>query len=161
MNMPNYPPPPGWPPPPQQLPPKNTISYGRAWAMAGIFFVGDLIFGAPIGTGGSSDTSSASASPRQTVSRAAPTTSVVTSTAPAGPRTSFADGVWEVGVDVKPGKYKASGTSDGSCYHAHLSGTTGSLDDIIGNHRGAGPQTVVIEEGQYFESDDCGTWTLQ
>lgn len=71
-----------------------------------------------------------------------------------GPRTSFADGTWEVGVDVAAGKVKTAGAS--TCYWARL---TGSGGDIIDNNVGAGPQTVVIKAGEYFESQTCGTWT--
>jgi hypothetical protein len=86
--------------------------------------------------------------------------STATSTAPpppAGPLMSFGDGLWEVGVDVEAGKYKTSGSD--SCYYAILASTDSS--DILDNNAGAGPRTVTIRDGQYFESQRCGTWTRQ
>lgn len=80
-------------------------------------------------------------------------------TEPAGPLDSFGAGTWEVGVDVLPGKYKTSGGDQ--CYWARLQENDGSSGDIIDNGLGAGPQTVTIREGEYFETQRCGNWTLQ
>jgi hypothetical protein len=66
---------------------------------------------------------------------------------------SFGDGVWEVGVDIQPGKYKAVGSE--TCYWAKLR----ENDDIIDNHLGSGPVTVTIDPSvNKFESQGCGTW---
>lgn len=70
--------------------------------------------------------------------------------------TTFGNGTWEVGVDIVAGKYKTPG-SDDICYWAKFSSDDGQMMD---NHLGEGPQTVVIETGILFESSRCGTWTL-
>lgn len=76
---------------------------------------------------------------------------------PAGPATTIGDGTHEVGVDVAPGKYKTAGGQD--CYYARLRNTDGGVENILDNNLGAGPQTVTIKAGEYFESQGCGTWT--
>lgn len=67
---------------------------------------------------------------------------------------TFGNGVWEVGVDIQPGKYKTAGSSD--CYWAKLD----SSGDIIDNDLPSGPTTVIIESSVFtFSSQDCGEWT--
>jgi hypothetical protein len=74
------------------------------------------------------------------------------------PRTSVGDGMHAVGIHVRPGLYKAPGSS--SCYWARLSGFSGTLDDITENNFGSGQQYVWIEETDAgFETSNCGTWT--
>lgn len=78
---------------------------------------------------------------------------------PAAPLDSFGSGTWEVGVDVAAGKYKTTGGDQ--CYWARLQENDGSFGDIIDNGLGAGPQTVTIREGEYFETQRCANWKLQ
>lgn len=78
---------------------------------------------------------------------------------PEGPLTSFGPGTWEVGVDVAAGKYKTTGGAQ--CYWARLQANDGSFGDIIDNGLGAGPQTVTIRDGEYFETQRCADWELQ
>ncbi|MGK2948639.1 MAG: hypothetical protein ACSLFP_08705 [Acidimicrobiales bacterium] len=67
---------------------------------------------------------------------------------------TFGNGVWEVGVDIQPGKYKTAGSD--SCY---WSKNTAS-GDIIDNDLPSGPSTVVIEPSVFtFSSQRCGEWT--
>jgi hypothetical protein len=74
---------------------------------------------------------------------------------PAGPATTItADGVYEVGVDIEPGKYKTSGGS--SCYWARLN-ANGS--DIIDNDLPGGQAVVTVKAGELFKTQRCGTWT--
>lgn len=65
------------------------------------------------------------------------------------------DGVYEVGVDKNPGKWKTAGTGR-SCYYAIL--RSSATNDIADNNNVTGPATVTINAGQYFESSRCGTW---
>jgi hypothetical protein len=68
------------------------------------------------------------------------------------------DGIHEVNVDIKPGKYKTSGGD--FCYWARLRDLDGSLNSIAANHVGAGLQTVIVKKtDKAFESRACGTWT--
>lgn len=79
--------------------------------------------------------------------------------AAAGPVGSFTAGTFEVGVDIAAGKYKTSGGD--TCYWARLAENDGSSGDILDNGLGAGPQTVTVRDGEYFETQRCGTWQLQ
>lgn len=84
-----------------------------------------------------------------------------TPAAPAGPLTAFQDGVWEVGVDIAPGKYKGTPLDGGlGCYYARLKANDGSFGDIIDNGIVNGPVTVTISSKDgYFETARCG-WVL-
>ncbi|MDP8930218.1 MAG: hypothetical protein M3O70_17035 [Actinomycetota bacterium] len=71
-------------------------------------------------------------------------------------KSTFGDGVYEVGVDIVPGKYKTEGGRR-TCYWQKS--PVAASDDIIDNGLVRGPTTVVIEDGILFTSQDCGTWT--
>lgn len=77
------------------------------------------------------------------------------------PYSSFGDGVWQVGVDIKPGLYKTPGTND-MCYYERLSGfNTDDSQDIISSNAVNGPVTVeILPTDKAFSSARCGTWTL-
>ena len=75
--------------------------------------------------------------------------------------TSIGEGIWTVGVDVKPGTYRTKEALSGYCYWAiYRSGTNG--DDIVEND---GPEggfpTVTLSAGQDFENSGCGTFVKQ
>lgn len=81
-----------------------------------------------------------------------------TKTKPKPVSIKISDGIYEVGTDIKPGRYKAN--SDNICYWARLSGLGGDLNDIITNHLGGGQQIVTIKKSDVaFESRRCGEWT--
>jgi hypothetical protein len=84
---------------------------------------------------------------------------------PAGPKTTFGDGVWEVGVDIVPGRYKSPGPGEngfGSCYYARLKTGDGSFGDIIDNDLSQGPVTVTIKETDgLFDTNGCQDWVKQ
>lgn len=70
---------------------------------------------------------------------------------------SVGQGVFEVGVDVKPGKYRTAGP-DGSnsvgCYYAWMaSSDAGSR--ILDNNIVKGPAVVTLKSGQFFENATC------
>lgn len=72
--------------------------------------------------------------------------------------TTFPDGMYLVGVDIKPGSYKSSGNQ--GCYYARLSNFTGSLYSIIANNNTDNPAIVTISASDKgFQSTRCGTWT--
>lgn len=81
-------------------------------------------------------------------------TATVTEAA-AGPSATIKNGINLVGVDVQPGTYRSDGAN---CYWARLSGTNGTLDDIIANSNG--PTVVTIDPSDVaFESRYCAPWT--
>lgn len=65
------------------------------------------------------------------------------------------DGYFEVGVDIKAGKWKIT-NADVECYWSIHRDS--SRNSIVANHVGGGPQTVTVTEGQYLELLFCGTW---
>lgn len=69
-------------------------------------------------------------------------------------------GIYLVGSDIQPGTYRSS--TQGSCYWARLSGTSGEFGDIIANDNVTGQAIVTIQPSDVaFESNDCGEWQLQ
>lgn len=67
------------------------------------------------------------------------------------------DGFFTIGVEMAAGRWRSDGQAS-NCYW-QIS-PDGNPDDIIDNHFGNAGGTVTLREGQEFESDGCGTWTL-
>ena len=113
---------------------------------------------APPGTVTATTTATATVTAAPTTITAPPvsvTTTVTVTEAAAGPSTTIKDGINLVGVDVQPGTYRSE---NGDCYWARLSGTGGSLDDIIANSNGATVVTIDPSD-RAFESRRCAPWT--
>ncbi len=72
-------------------------------------------------------------------------------------RTSFGQGTFIVGVDIKPGTYRSSMGS--KCYWARLSEFTGTLSAIIANDYGSRGYVTIRSTDRGFQSQRCGTWT--
>lgn len=75
---------------------------------------------------------------------------------------TISNGVYEVGVDMKPGRYKTAGPSDGDvpfCSYRVSSDEAG--ENIITIENVQGPGIVSVAKGQYFFSQLCKDWTLQ
>jgi len=93
----------------------------------------------------------------------AATATVSPTVTPAPARTSepmgFGDGTHLVGVDIQPGRYRA--TALGSCYWERLSGLTGAFDDILANDNPSGESAVVdiLDGDRAFSASGCGRWT--
>lgn len=72
------------------------------------------------------------------------------------------NGVYEVGVDVQPGRYKSPGPDDPSLtYCSYRVSNDEAADDIVASENSQGPGVVTLESGQYFSSENCQQWTLQ
>jgi len=82
-----------------------------------------------------------------------------TSAAPKPTVPSIGDGVWAIGGDVKPGRYRLAVAPENGCYWAITRDDAGQ--DIVANDlpTGGHPQ-VTLKKGQFFTTRDCGTWTL-
>lgn len=107
--------------------------------------------------------------PRTVTVETAPATSPiptasVASPIPVGPQTSFFDGMYEVGVDIKPGRYKTTGASKDAffpnCYWERLKNPSGEFDAIISNGNTTGPAYVTLKKGEFVSSEGCNNWTL-
>jgi hypothetical protein len=97
------------------------------------------------------------APPPTTATTSPPTTRATTTTEPPGPKTSFSDGNYRVGIDIAAGTYRSSGTST-SCYWKRLSNFTGE-NDIIANYLSNSPTTVtILASDAGFQTRSCGTW---
>ena len=72
-------------------------------------------------------------------------------------KNSFGDGVWEVGIDIQTGRYKAKDIAGGptGCYWAKLK----ENEAVIDNDNVSGPTSVTIKKNVFkFKSQGCGTW---
>ncbi|MBW3547687.1 MAG: hypothetical protein KY452_06080 [Actinobacteria bacterium] len=81
-----------------------------------------------------------------------------TTPAPSGPATTIPPGIYAVGEDILPGRYRSAGGS--FCYWATLRGRSGEFDEIIANDISEGGAQIVEigEEVAYFETNGCATW---
>lgn len=71
---------------------------------------------------------------------------------------SFGDGMYIVGKDIAPGKYKSEGGDMG--YWARLSGFSGDLSNVLANANPQGPAIVEIKAtDKGFQTFGNGTWT--
>ncbi|MBO1752097.1 hypothetical protein J4G33_09805 [Actinotalea sp. BY-33] len=77
-------------------------------------------------------------------------------------RTTFKDGSWAVGSQIKPGLYTAPGGREG-CYWERRSSFSGEFSAVLENNLTFGGRTSVrIYPGDAgFLTDGCGTWTRQ
>ena len=75
--------------------------------------------------------------------------------------TSFGEGQFSVGPEIKPGTYQTTALSAEKCYWQTNSGFDGSRDDFIADdHVTSAPVTVTLDSSIVgFESRGCGTWT--
>lgn len=71
------------------------------------------------------------------------------------------DGMYLVGNDVRAGRYVATGTGS-ICFYATVTDLSGSLNAVVTTHFGdAYGRRVELNDGEYFETDACGTWLLE
>ena len=152
-------------PAPAQMPPTPKIR-GAWWKTRWFIGAACLVVGVAMGQAGSKGGGTTTATPTATstvtatiteqaeAAAPAPTateTVVTTVTAePPAPSAAFEDGMFEVGKDIQPGTYQASGNL---CYWARLNNASGELDSIIAN--GNGPTIVTIKASdKYFQSQN-------
>ncbi len=65
------------------------------------------------------------------------------------------DGVYAIGTDKNPGRYKTTGSPTG-CYWQISPDPNGS--DIVENDFGDGVAYAQISPGQFFQTKGCGSW---
>jgi hypothetical protein len=74
-------------------------------------------------------------------------------------KNTIGPGVYEIGADKNPGRYKSDGPTGANpvgCYYAILHSPDTS--DIATNNITEGPATVDLAAGTFFESSSCGPW---
>jgi hypothetical protein len=72
------------------------------------------------------------------------------------------DGTYEIGVDAKPGRYKTRVPEDSSgCYWEKMKDDSGGFNSLIANGEvnPGGRVSITLKRGEFFNSEDCGTWT--
>lgn len=79
--------------------------------------------------------------------------------------TSFGDGTYQVGKDIKAGTYKTKGprSSDvlDSCYWARNKDASGDPGAIIANNNITGPGVVTVNAGEVFDVSGGCVWIKQ
>jgi hypothetical protein len=152
-------------------PTKRARWYRRPVPAATAALVAGLVIGGSIGaaSGGGSKTKTV-AGPTVVSTTTAPAPAPVTATAtvtktatpppPPGPATSFGDGTYLVGTDIRAGLYKTEGVGDGTgCYWERDKDLSGGLDSIIANDNISGPTTVQIASSdKAFKSNGGCEW---
>lgn len=82
---------------------------------------------------------------------------------PAEEPAGIGDGIYEVGVDIEPGRYKV-GVPDDSilCSYKRLKDDTGDTGSIIAlevKQPGARASVTIKKSDGFFETSGCGEWT--
>ncbi len=173
MTQPTWSADPAWQPPPS-TPAPMPKPRSRRWLWIGGIVV---TFAVGVGVGGAGEKpagAKAAAARTVTVTAPAPPADTVTAPAPApvtvieepppppGPAATIGNGVYEVGVDVAPGRYKTDGPSGpmGMCYWARNRNDSGEFEALITNGIVEGPGSLTINAGEFVEiSGEC-TWNL-
>ena len=71
------------------------------------------------------------------------------------------DGMYLVGADLQPGTYVTRSILP-ACYFAVTTDLDGSLESVVTTYFGdAFGRRVELEDGQYFETDECGIWAQE
>jgi hypothetical protein len=104
--------------------------------------------------------SAAAATATTATTKPKPTTATTKPTpkpAPA-PETTFGDGLYKVGEDIKPGSYRTSGSGGGvPCYYARL--RTDDTTSYIANNLSSGPMRMTVRSTDgYVEFSGGCTW---
>ena len=80
---------------------------------------------------------------------------------PSTNRDSFGDGTYLVGVDIKPGLYRAPGVPGTQLAWARLRSAQGTDHDVIAGYQGSSPGLVeILNQDFAFWSQNSGGWHL-
>lgn len=81
---------------------------------------------------------------------------------PPDPGGGVTAGVYQVGADIEPGRYRTDGPAPGGlgfCYWSRNTDDSGEFESIISNGALEGPGSVTVGDGEFLElSGDC-VWT--
>lgn len=95
--------------------------------------------------------------PRAGASSAAPVAAK-----PKGLPGTMDSGVYQVGTDVRAGRYKTAGPASddvlGMCYWARLKNDSGEFEAIISNGAVEGPGSVTVQRGEFVELSGGCVW---
>lgn len=178
MSTPQGPQQPGPPPFPQQPPPAQPKRKPFGWvamiiATASALAIGSCMGGvAGVAGSGAPQATVTEPGPTVTVTQPGPTVTVTQKAeAPAEKKeeeppkeepAGLGDGTYEVGEDIKPGRYKTVVPADSAnCYWARMKDDSGELDAIIANENnqpGARVSVTIKKSDGFFKSTGCGDW---
>jgi hypothetical protein len=139
------------------------FSLGGITAVVALSLVGIFV--------GSGDDTATTAEPTATVTATKPAEaeSATASKAPAAKKTTEPDpentmneGTYEIGVDANPGRYKTRVPQDSPvCYWEKMKDDSGGFNSLIANGEvnAGGRVSITVKRGEFFNSEDCGTWT--
>jgi hypothetical protein len=127
--------------------------------------IAGLSLGGIIGgiVGGSGDQTATTAGPTATATATATVTATgKASTAknanePEPASTMEGPGSYEIGADAMPGRYKTRVPEDADCYWEHFKEPRDESDS--GTVKPGARASVTVKRGEFFYTDDCGTWT--
>lgn len=72
---------------------------------------------------------------------------------------TIGDGMWTVGTDIRPGKYRSGGATEGMVRFCNWSvSKDDEILDIGATEKVSDQQLVTLKKGQQFETDGCGVW---
>ncbi len=71
---------------------------------------------------------------------------------------TISDGIHEVGIDVKAGKYKTNVPEGAFCYWERSWVDSGGSTIDMRVQKGPARQSVTIKKGEFFDTENCGTW---
>jgi len=139
------------------------FSLGCITAVVALSLIGTFV--------GSGDDIATTAEPTATVTatETAEAESATSSNAPAAKKTTepepgstMDEGTYEIGVDAEPGRYKTRVPQDSSgCYWEKMKDDSGGFNSLIANGEvnPGGRVSITLKRGEFFNSEDCGTWT--
>lgn len=112
--------------------------------------------GSGSGAGSGAKGSSASAEHRAATKKG----SARTQAAAAKKKAAFdGDGDFRVGADIKPGTYRTSGNTDGTCYWERAKDASGDTDSLLANDKVSGASYVTVKAtDKIFKSSGCKDW---
>lgn len=155
--------------PPQPVAPakKEPKRVRRSLAIVGA--VGALFLGYNVGNVGDGETATADPAPTATTTvttTAEPKTEEKPKAKPAEKKEepkpeTFGDGTYLVGDEMPAGRYKVTVPDDSwGCYWERNSDDSGEFDAIIANEAGesGAKMSVTVNEGEFFNTSDCGEW---
>ena len=143
--------------PPVESPSKHSRQPYKRWAVAVVVVI--VVIAVAVGGNKPKSNASAPTTPSTTAPMTSPpTTAAPTTTVPSGPKTTFGDGTWAVGIQIAPGTYQTNGGS--GCYWETDSNLTGNESATIANGDTSGHVVVtVLPSDAGFTTQSCGTWT--
>lgn len=119
----------------------------------GIIVVICILAGVFASCGSSGDGSSSSGDNTESNSATSTTSTQETQEKKEKPLTSYSDGMYKVGDDLKAREYIL--VPSGQAYYEVSSDSSGNLDSIVSNDNFSGTRYITLKDGQYIKLQSC------